>query len=410
VTDGTHDSPKLQKEGVPFIKGKHISGGIIDLENCDFITLKDHEKACQRVKPQRGDILFSNIGSVGDTAVVKSDCEFSIKNVALFRADKRKVDQTYLYYLVLSPEFRANVLKIRSGSAQPFISLANLRSFEVSYHDDKDVQRKIAAILSAYDDLIENNLRRIKILEEMAQTIYREWFVKFRFPACAEASAGRPGHQKVKMVDSPLGKIPEGWEATDILALIEEKKDRNADDKIFPVLSVTNNRAFVLSDDFFSKRVYSRSLKNYKLVEKNDFAFNPARVNIGSIAMLDNQQAGLVSPMYSVFRVNSNRVLPLLLWTIINEERTMDQIRKLCFGTVRQIFKLNDFRKVMIVLPTMDVQMFWLSINDLLGQQIRLLRMKNDILRKTRDLLLPKLISGELNVSEMDITIPEANA
>jgi type I restriction enzyme S subunit len=89
VTDGTHDSPKLQKKGVPFIKGKNISGGRVDFSTCDFITLEDHEEACRRVKPQRGDILFSNIGSVGDTAVVNDDREFSIKNVALFRPDRR---------------------------------------------------------------------------------------------------------------------------------------------------------------------------------------------------------------------------------------------------------------------------------------------------------------------------------
>jgi type I restriction enzyme, S subunit len=211
VTDGTHDSPRLQKEGVPFIKGKHISGGTIDFSICDFISETDHEEACKRVKPQRGDILFSNIGSVGDTAVVKDDREFSIKNVALFRPDRRKVDQNYFYYLVLSSEFRSNVMNVRSGSAQPFISLANLRSFEVTYHEDHNVQRRIAGILSAYDELIENNQRRIKILEEMARSLYREWFVHFRFP----------GHDKVKMVPSPLGPIPQGWEVKKLGEVLE---------------------------------------------------------------------------------------------------------------------------------------------------------------------------------------------
>src|SRR4030042_3085407 len=101
--------------------------------------------------------------------------------------------------------------------------------------------------------------------------------------------------------------------------------------------------------------------------------------------MLDNQQRGLVSPMYSVFRAHS-KVLPSVLWAIINEERTMEQIRKLCFGTVRQIFKLNDFQQVMIVLPSITVQRSWLSIIAPFEQQAKLLRKKNDILRQTRDL------------------------
>ena len=212
VTDGTHDSPKLQRHGVPFIKGKHISSGSIDFSTCDFITPEDHEDACRRVKPQRGDILFSNIGSVGDTAVVSEDREFSIKNVALFRSDRRKIEEGYLYYLVLSPEFRSNVMNVRSGSAQPFISLANLRSFEANYHEDTRVQRRIAGILSAYDELIENNQRRIRILERMARALYREWFVEFRFP----------GPENVTRVASSLGDIPEGWKVNPLESLMAD--------------------------------------------------------------------------------------------------------------------------------------------------------------------------------------------
>jgi type I restriction enzyme S subunit len=117
ITDGTHDSPKLQTSGVPFIKGKHISSGTIDFENCDFITEEDHAACVKRVKPQRNDIIFSNIGSVGDTAVVKSDQEFSIKNVALFRPDPKKADPKYVYYLVCGSGFRTGILNQRSGAA-----------------------------------------------------------------------------------------------------------------------------------------------------------------------------------------------------------------------------------------------------------------------------------------------------
>ncbi|MBU3665644.1 MAG: restriction endonuclease subunit S, partial [Chthoniobacterales bacterium] len=193
VTDGTHDSPKLQKDGVPFIKGKNISGGTVDFSTCDFITQQDHEEACKRVKPRRGDILFSNIGSVGDTALVKDDREFSIKNVALFRPNSHKVEGSYFYYVVLSPEFRSNVINVRSGAAQPFISLANLRAFEVSYIEDFNTQRRVSGILSAYDELIENSQRRIRILETMARSLYQEWFVNFRFPE----------HEKHPRVTSP---------------------------------------------------------------------------------------------------------------------------------------------------------------------------------------------------------------
>ena len=100
ITDGTHDSPKLQTSGIPFIKGKHISSGEIDFNNCDHITEQDHIKCIQRVKPQKYDVLLANIGSVGDVALVKDDREFSIKNVALLRPNEHKISQLYFYYLV----------------------------------------------------------------------------------------------------------------------------------------------------------------------------------------------------------------------------------------------------------------------------------------------------------------------
>ena len=105
---------------------------------------------------------------------------------------------------------KEHIKNIAGGAATPIVSKSAFSDVFVEI-PELIVQKKIACILSAYDDLIENNLRRIKILEEMAQTLYREWFVKFRFP----------DHQKVKMVDSPLGKIPGGWEVKRLGELIE---------------------------------------------------------------------------------------------------------------------------------------------------------------------------------------------
>lgn len=157
VTDGTHDSPKIQTSGIPFIKGKNISSGEIDFNNCDFITEEDHEPCKKHVLPQVYDILLANIGSIGDVAQVKSEVEFSIKNVALLRPDPAKIDPRYLYYLVQSPLFKGKLQNLRLGAAQSYISLINLRTFNFQIIDSIDTQTRIADILSAYDDLIENS-------------------------------------------------------------------------------------------------------------------------------------------------------------------------------------------------------------------------------------------------------------
>jgi type I restriction enzyme S subunit len=175
LTDGTHDSPKLQTSGIPFIKGVHVKQGIIDFENCDYITYEDHEKVIKRSKPEKNDILLANIGiNIGELGYVKTDIEFSIKNVALLKVNPDIIDSKYLYYNLKNPSQQERLRNYKGGSAQPFLSLETLRGYTIKFHKFKITQRKIATILSAYDDLIENNLKRIKLLEEKAQLHYKE--------------------------------------------------------------------------------------------------------------------------------------------------------------------------------------------------------------------------------------------
>jgi type I restriction enzyme S subunit len=370
VTDGTHDSPKLQKEGVPFIKGKNISGGIVDFSTCDFIKLEDHEEACRRVKPRRGDILFSNIGSVGDTAMVKDDREFSIKNVALFRANSTKIDQSFLYYLVLSPEFRSNVMNVRSGSAQPFISLANLRSFEVSFTSDLALQRRIASILCAYDELIENNQRRIGVLETMARSLYREWFVHFRFP----------GYQKVRRVPSALGEIPEGWEVHLVKDILSRRSAgmvyRDGDVKVTgatPVVDQSTNEV---------RGFHECTADHVASPEKPIAIFGDHTCKMQL----------LIEP----FSVGPN-VVPFVA--------ARDLPTAYVFHAVNSLVQTHEYKRHWIPLNAKEVivgdrtttQLFASHIQPtLVGQQTLRKVIRN--LRRTRDLLLPRLLSGQVSL------------
>lgn len=391
VTDGTHDSPKLQREGVPFIKGKHISGGTIDFDSCDFIAPEDHEEACRRVKPQRGDILFSNIGSVGDTAVVKCEREFSIKNVALFRPDKRKVNQAYFYYLVLSPLFRANVMNVRSGSAQPFISLANLRAFEVNYHEDIEAQCKIANILSAYDGLIENNQRRIKILEEMARSLYREWFVYFRFP----------GHDKVKMVPSTLGPIPQGWEVRTIADLCESVSygytASAVREDIGPkFLRITDIVPDVIEWDRVPFCEIPVGTVPKYLVKRGDIVIARTGATTGYAKRLNKRHPNTVFASYLV-RVRARADVSNLMLGLLIESADYKQFIKTNIGGAAQpqanAVVLTSMR---LATPPSPLGKNFDRLVEPLLDEAELLASKIQNLRRTRDLLLPRLLSGNL--------------
>ena len=402
VTDGTHDSPKLQRHGVPFIKGKHISSGSIDFSTCDFITPEDHEEACRRVKPQRGDILFSNIGSVGDTAVVSEDREFSIKNVALFRPDRRKVEEDYLYYLVLSPEFRSNVMNVRSGSAQPFISLANLRSFEANYHEDTRVQRRIASILSAYDELIENNQRRIQILERIARALYREWFVEFRFP----------GHDKIPRVASPLGDIPQGWEVTTLgtqLNLLESGKRpkggiREVEDGV-PSIGAENingiGRHDFASEKYIPREFFQEMRKG--VVRDRDVAIYKDGAYIGKSSYFRDgfpHDECCVNEHVFLLHTDGIRFTQNVLYLWLQEPDTVHAIRAKNANAAQPGINQQSVGSLKLVLSDeKTATQFNRLVEPLLAEIINLAR-RIENLRRTRDLLLPRLLSGQVVLAD----------
>jgi type I restriction enzyme S subunit len=394
VTDGTHDSPKLQKEGVPFIKGKHISRGKINFELCDFITQEDHELACRRVKPQRGDILFSNIGSVGDTAVVRDDREFSIKNVALFRPDVRRVDSRYFYYLVLSPEFHSNVMNVRSGSAQPFITLASLRAFEINYLPRLPIQRRIAGILSAYDDLIENSQRRIKILESMARALYREWFVHFRFP----------GHESVPRVPSTLGEIPQGWEVRRLPDCVEVNPRvpvaRDGEKPFVPMGCLSNDSMIITG-------IESRAGNSGAKFQNGDTLL--ARIT----PCLENGKTGLVQFLPSTdavgfgsteFIVLRSRTLsPEFVYLLARgDELRGVAIKSMSGASGRQRVQEKCFADLLIVQPPGVVLDRFAAVVSPSFKLIHKLHLQIQSLRRTRDLLLPRLLSGQIDVETVE--------
>lgn len=389
VTDGTHDSPTLQKEGVPFIKGKHISGGTIDFSSCDFISHEDHEAACKRVRPQRGDILFSNIGSVGDTSVVMDDREFSIKNVALFRPNRHKIDQKYFYYIVLSPEFRENVMNVRSGSAQPFISLVNLRAFEVSYHEDRSEQQRIAGILSAYDELIENSQRRIRLLEEMARALYLEWFVYFRFP----------GHEKIPCVASPLGEIPKGWEVKKLGDVAEVNRaqinPRTAPEEVhyIDISSVSPGQINNITTYAFA----DAPGRARRIVQHGDVLWSCVRPNRRShVQVMQPAPNTIASTGFAV--LTATKVPFTFLYFATTSDDFVGYLTNNATGAAYPAVTAGTFEKADLLIPPAPLLKKFDEVTIPMAEQIHVLHCKIQNLRRTRDLLLPRLMSGQVNL------------
>ena len=262
-------------------------------------------------------------------------------------------------------------------------------------------QRKIAAILSVYDDLIENNLRRMRILEEMAQALYREWFVEFRFP----------GHERVTFVESPNGKAPAMWEAcslTDLADVLSGGTPRTGVpeywDGDIPFFTPRDSHGgfYVFSTE---KTISQRGLEscNSRLYPK-DTVFVTARGTVGNIAMPTSGMAMNQSCYALAGRGVGQRFLFLCL------KDRVDHLKRNTGGATFDTIVVDTFRRIPALRPPEGLVARFESLVAPLFERLPVLLAQNRNLRMTRDLLLPRLISGELDVSGLDIAVPEALA
>ncbi|MCG2779211.1 MAG: restriction endonuclease subunit S [Desulfobacterales bacterium] len=342
-----------------------------------------------------GDTLFARItpclenGKIAQFQAFKGTAAFGSTEFFVFRARSDISDPAYVYYLAKSDFIRKPAEKSMSGaSGRQRADLKSIVDLEVPA-PPLPIQRKIAAILSAYDDLIENNLRRIKILEEMAQALYREWFVKFRFP----------GHENVRMVDSPLGKIPGRWEVIDLVDSCNIVMGQSPKSEFYNTSGdglpfhqgVTN-----FGPRFPTERVFC-TVKN-RIAESGDILLS-VRAPVGRINLADKRLI-VGRGLCAIHNKNGQQWFTLhQLKERFQQEDTMGG------GTIFKAVTRKDVESIEFLNPAnLTVQAFE-EICHPIEAQIKILTEKNNNLRQTRDLLLPKLISGELDVSDLDIKI-----
>ncbi len=182
------------------------------LDGVNRVSEDTYRAWTQREVPQPGDLILAREAPIGNVAIIPSGLKVCLgQRTVLIRANRKAVNPQYLTYLMLGDEIQGKILSMSNGATVHHLNMKDIRELKMPPIPSHFIQDRIADILSAYDDLIENNTRRIKILEEMAQMIYREWFVNFRFP----------GHENVRMVESELGPIPEGWKVQKLSRLVE---------------------------------------------------------------------------------------------------------------------------------------------------------------------------------------------
>ncbi len=391
VGDGTHGKVKRQNSGIMYLSSKNFKANGLDLTKLDYISEEDFKKHFKEeskalTKPKKGDILMSIIGTMGMPYVVKESDKFGISSsVCIIRPSDELIPQ-YLYYWMLSDEFQKAVLNFKSGVAQGFLSLDTIRKLPLAY-PSKKIQIKIVDIISKYDDLIENNLKRIKLLEESAELLYKEWFVNFRYPGCENQidSSGIPkdwNNIEVKQFgDVITGKTPS-----------TKKGEYYGGDIKFIKTPDMNDSIYVIKTNQTLTEEGAKSQEK-KFVPKNSILVSC----IGTVGVVSltselsqfNQQINALVPFeeeyvyYLYFKFKS---LKETLEALGSSGATMANVNK------------GKFESIKILNPDKKVIKLFHDQCEVIFRQILNLQYTNEKLVEARDILIPKLITGEIEV------------
>jgi len=202
-------------------------------------------------------------------------------------------------------------------------------------------------------------------------------------------------------------KSVKDWELIRLSVLLEEKIERNIKNLELPVYSISNIHGFILSDEYFNKRVYSKKLNMYKIVETNDFAYNPARINVGSIGLFNNKKAGLVSPVYTVFRIkNKNCLSPEFLFLLLKTKKYTNLIRDISSsrGSIRKILSFIDLKDFQIMLPAISEQKKIIYVLESIQEVVIIQKKLVELVKELKKTIIKKIFSEGLKKEEQKET------
>lgn len=377
-----------QKNSHPYIRVRDLGKSkTIELNSSYEYVDEITQKQIQRYITQKGDILISIVGTIGLIAIVGGSLDganLTENCVKLVKLDK--IDSEYLYYYLKSPFGQQNISRGTVGAVQAKLPIKNIQDFSIICPELISDQRRIASILSSLDRKIDLNNKINADLEEMAQAIFKNWFIDFE------------PFKDGKFVDSELGMIPEGWKVGTLGDITKNKSAKVKERNDVKVLSPVTTGELVLSEEYFTKQVFSSSIAKYKIVNKGDFAYNPARVNIGSLGRNEFDFDGCVSPVYVVFSVLDGYENYFDLFR--KTDFFKDSVASLAIGGVRQSLSYDDLSSIEVIIPSENAVEEFNNLYNQMKKTIKANKLENSRLSLLRDTLLPRLMSGELEVPE----------
>ncbi len=394
IIDGDRSSkyPKRSEflpTGVPFLNSSIIVDNRLVFEDANFIS---DEKFGQITKGRVRwkDIIVTTRGNgVGKAAYFCGGFSEALVNaqMLILRADAEVIDPRFLFFEVISPHFQAKIRGHASGSAQPQIPIRDFREIEVVV-PPLPMQRRIAVILSAYDELIENSQRRIKILESMARALYREWFVHFRFP----------GHEFVKIIDG----VPEGWEVNNLSKLCSRMESGGTPRRNLAEYWDGGEISWFKTGELWDGFLFESQEKLTELA--NARIFDPGTILMAIYGSPTVGRMGIVTQPSSCNQAalglvaDTKQISQTFLYFVLLSLR--DHFNSMAQGAAQQNISKEKVAGTAALVPPIDLVKAFDSIAEPTFAQIQTLQRQIQNLRRTRDLLLPRLLSGQVNLKE----------
>ncbi len=358
---------------IPWVKTTQIQNCLINEGDIDERITEEGLKNSSAKPVPKGSILMAMIGqgkTRGQVAILNTDATTN-QNAAAIKP-KDGFDRGYIFQQLL---FRyEHIRNISNASGQQNLNLEIIRSI-VFPAPSLPEQTAIADLLSTWDAAIEKTEKLIAAKEK-------------RFLWLLSRLISDKTH--------PRGHIRD---------FATEKSRRNRDGAVSQVLSVTNHSGFVLPEDQFERRVASSDLSNYKIVRRGQYAYNPSRINVGSIARLDDWEEGVLSPMYVVFEIDENKINSdfFLHWLLSHEAK--QRIKKSAQGSVRETVSFGDFTAIPFPLPPEEQQEEIARTLNIAQQEITLLEELVDVYRKQKHGLMQRLLTGQWRVKVTEVPV-----
>ena len=317
----------------------------------------------------QGTILMTIAANIGFTGILTRDmtCPDSLVGIQC----KKGLFNEFLNFYFIFNQKRIDYLA--EEAAQKNINLSTLNSFHIPLPPLKE-QEKIAEILTTWDEAItkQTELLRAKELQKKALG------------------------QKLLSGEVRFDGFSDEWEEIRLGKYIKEISKKNKEN-VELVLSVTNKHGFIAQKDYFEKEVASKDTSNYKIVKKGNFAYNPSRINVGSLGLLEEYEIGILSPMYVIFECLKGLDKQYLNYWL-NTHNFTGNLSKFLSGSVRDSLAFNDMKLMKIKLPSLPEQQKIAEVLSLADDEINLLKKELDELKQQKKALMQKLLTGEVRV------------